>query len=121
MTPEEQRIAIALACGAEWRCNGFNNYFISFEGDGFTPLNTYGERCEDWDQFLPKYLNDLNVMHEAVTQTLTYKPESVIGRSTLTEYEDHLIKICGGCRLAIHATADQRAEAFLKTLSLWKD
>lgn len=123
MTTEQQRIKIAEACG--W--TGIANY-----GDGIvkgfpeglpTPYN-----CHRSD--VPDYLNDLNAMHEA---------EKVLIAQGLTEdYTDHLERICYIERAEIsfesyqegvgwghnewfHATAAQRAEAFLRTLNIWKD
>jgi len=55
------------------------------------------------------YLNDLNAMHEA-EKVLTAKQK---GRYA------HLLT--GSCGRAWDATATQRAQAFLKTLGLWKE
>ena len=118
MKPEQQRIAIAEACG--WKG-------ISFEYlTGYAPWRPtpYSERVMgDLDSIpldpLPNYLNDLNAMHEAEKLILNYDAGSH-GR-----YIDHLIDVCGKRKdetwhLAIfHATASQRAEAFLRTLNLW--
>ena len=61
---------------------------------------------------LPDYINDLNAMHEA---------EKMFRNAIYCRYISEL------CDLAIKenncmymATAAQRAEAFLKTLNLWK-
>jgi hypothetical protein len=59
--------------------------------------------------YLPDYLNDLNAMHEA---------EKVLDYNQLREMEDSV-----SFQFAVypfHATAPQRAEAFLRTLELWK-
>ena len=62
---------------------------------------------------LPDYINDLNAMHEAEKVLMDY----------CDGWEDYCHKIkrhfvtSDG---AIRATAAQRAEAFLKTLNLWK-
>lgn len=78
-----------------------------------------GRRIDGWEQF-PDYLNDLNDMHDA-EKTLTVEQSE--------DYAEYLCRsICGQppervsiCEFAhtIHATAAQRAEAFLKTLNLW--
>ena len=68
------------------------------------------------DSELPDYLNDLNAMYEA---------EKALSRQDKREYA---FQINGGCYTSglddtfniVHATAAQRAEAFLKTLDLWK-
>jgi hypothetical protein len=64
---------------------------------------------------VPDYLNDLNAMHEA---------EKVLAGDQRSDYflrvdaltEPHEYGFEGFC--AIRATADQRAEAFLRTLNL---
>jgi hypothetical protein len=73
---------------------------------------------------LPDYLNDLNAMHEA-WKTLTVKQNYVyavkLGEITLDyscgDFRDNLYMLA----LLAHATAAQRAEAFLRTLNLWQD
>ena len=107
MTPEAQRIAIAEACGwteiSDWE-GGMN---------GKHPT-------EPWGDFIPDYLNDLNAMHEA-WQTLTPSQKTcfeselysiVIGQAEYNRNDDS--------PYITNATAAQRAEAFLKTLNLWK-
>ena len=65
-------------------------------------------------QFPPDYLNDLNAMHEA-EKTLD---DSSLG---LVSYHNILASICKTHRDCVRATAAQRAEAFLRTLSLWTE
>lgn len=101
MTPEAQIIAIAEACG--W-------------------IKTYeegeDEGCGKWfwhkgNQNLkrpPDYCNDLNAMHEA---------EKVLESNQEQSYFELLHDIAGNLKF-YRATAAQRAEAFLKTLNLWK-
>ena len=69
---------------------------------------------------IPNYCTDLNAMHEA-EKVLVYKPESIIGRSTRSEYEKHIAAICGDFRWGLSATARQRAEAFLRTIGKWEE
>ena len=106
MTPEQQRIAIAEACGyvkrpdSDWYLNGLN--------------------CGS--QGIPDYLNDLNAMRDA-EQSLWWKHWDL-----RCVFIDHLARILNpvyGYRMQdgidlLDATAAQRAEAFLKTLNLWK-
>ena len=96
MSPEAQRIALAKAHGY--------NLSEPYIGDG---------------SYLPDYLNDLNAMHEA---------EVALTEEQAEKYEAYLnspgMYIEGGYPSTLylyHATAAQRAEAFLKTLGLWKD
>ena len=59
---------------------------------------------------VPDYLNDLNAMHEA---------EKVLDYNQLREMEDSV-----SFQFAVypfHATAAQRAEAFLRTIGKWED
>ena len=63
---------------------------------------------------LPDYLNDLNAMHEA---------EKTLRNEQRFEFYKQLLKACEDSETVntIHATAAQRAEAFLKTLGKWKE
>jgi hypothetical protein len=103
MTPRQKRIAIAEHCG--WRGQRF---------DHIKQRMTYDA---------PDYLNDLNAMHEA---------EKVLGILERGTYQNILGSACGGIREddgghfvshreSIHATASQRAEAFLRTIGKWKE
>jgi hypothetical protein len=101
MKPEAQRIAIAKACG--WT--------------KFTPETVqYTARRSDgkWGP-IPDYLNDLNAMHEAI-ETLRGKDGP-----QWFDFQRTLMIECGSWMNCIQASAAQRAEAFLKTLNLWKD
>ena len=89
MNQEEQRIAIAEACG--WK-TGYRD-------------------PEAWHP-LPDYLNDLNAMHDA-EKVLNEKQEDIMN-STLWDIMD-------GRKYLWHATASQRAEAFLRTIGKWKE
>ena len=73
-----------------------------------------GFRVDDFAEYLPDYCNDLNAMHEA-EKVLEKMPEKRI------TYAHHLMNAT--CRewAAFHATAAQRAKAFLRTLNLWKE
>ena len=100
MNKEQQRIAISRV-------------------DGWHP------EVEQLD-LLPDYLKDLNAMHEV---------EKVLKLDQIPRYLDKLAEVTQGClfpspgdlngmcRLSCitHATASQRAEAFLRTLNLWED
>jgi hypothetical protein len=99
MTKEQQRIAIAKACGwnskSDFQINANLRYhatWVESENRGF---------------FIPDYLNDLNAMHEAENSLL----------STGKLEEDYYYAIDRSFR----ATAAQRAEAFLRTIGKWED
>ena len=102
MSPEAQRIAIAEACGykrltqheAVWSHKGSKIY-------------TAGN--------LPNYLADLNAMRDA---------EMVLAPDQITDYLEWL-GMCSGddahqVWAYVHATAAQRAEAFLRTIGKWE-
>jgi hypothetical protein len=131
MTPEEQRIAIAEACGISptryrfWY-NGHDNH-RPFRGGFKTRAQADAARSEylQWGcgeveehkdlSLLPNYPNDLNAMHAAV-KTLIFSKRKA--------YRQHLQRIvCPGVVVAmeecVDATAAQRAEAFLRALNLW--
>ena len=106
MTPEKQRIAIAKVCG--WKLvEDDPNYEPYWEDPKGNMIAKVGSRNR-----LPNYLNDLNAMHEA--------EKKLIGSRQKVTYLDELMKILGYPTFdSVHATAAQRAEAFLKTLNLW--
>jgi hypothetical protein len=65
----------------------------------------------------PPDIDDLNVIHE-LEKLLS---DSHNGPGSWTYYANCLMDICGSHRAAIHATAEQRREAFLRTKGLWKE
>jgi hypothetical protein len=117
MTPEEQRIAIAEACGWITAKNGT---------EGFAPRDRkINILCDIYDP-LPQYLNDLNAMHEA-ENVLIDLPLPTFAEAAYIGWLNFLL--CGKAQpdmniaktfALAHATAAQRAEAFLRTLNLWK-
>ncbi len=105
MTPESQRIAIAEACGWE------RTMYQAVGKIGDVPFwYREGKFCPYAD--LPDYLNDLNEMHEA---------EKVLTEEQRPYYLKYLREFRGTLFDTYHSTAAQRAEAFLRTLSLWKE
>lgn len=95
MTNEEINIAIAEATG--WILTAMNWWFK--DGEYFS--------------LPPDYCTNLNAMHEA---------ENALNDCEVKwgEFRHHLMHIIERTRHELHATARQRAEAFLKTLNLWK-
>ena len=96
MSPEAQRIAIAEACGIVSKDKWGSLYK--------TPRGILRD-C-------PDYPTDLNAMHEA---------EKVLTLPERRKYRKTLLGHCEPASIAIHATAAQRAEAFLRTLGKWED
>jgi hypothetical protein len=113
MKTEDQRIAIAEACG--WldiqRCGRMSlkphPEGAEFRGTLDAPSLNYARTYSR----LPDYLSDLNAMHEA-EKTLTADQEF--------DYNDTLDGIDPE-EFVWKRTATQRAEAFLRTLGLWKE
>lgn len=127
MTPEKQRIAIAETCG--WtNTKTVNNPDPTPYGrlpKGEHPT-MHGKEVA-WDLPLPSYLSDLNAMHEAENRIHNSKDAPAFARNLMkvvcgyTTDED-VISINGWMLYRIaHATAAQRAEAFLRTLNLWQN
>ena len=113
MKPEKQRIAIAEACG--WRNT-------RDDAGGAITIGTLETRLSDGriliqrDHCVPDYLNDLNAMHEA--EKSIRKP----GLALWCDYTRTLRRVCDFSLYSdIHASADQRAEAFLRTIGKWED
>ena len=103
MSPEQQRIAIAEACG--WKLSPPN---LEYKW-----LNPYTKWSEPE---LPDYRNDLNAMQE-VENTLSEEQRLI--------YSEELYHTAIKCQKEtglwryLSASSAQRAEAFLKTLNLW--
>jgi hypothetical protein len=115
MTPEQQRIKIAEACG--WKILKQEVHPTITYQWGLPP----GFIHEENKAIIPNYLNDLNAMHEA---------EKVFSSNQLMHYYFNLrdsfrlpsyMEATAMAITAFRATAAQRAEAFLKTLNLWEE
>ena len=111
MKEEEQRIAIATAAG--WTG-------IIAEGLDMGPAGIEPGHLKAYMPIpLPDYLNDLNEVHEAekvLTEQQCYVYHEKLGN--MAAYWQP--KDCAPNWIR-HATAKQRAEAFLKALNLWID
>jgi len=112
MTPEKQRIAIAEACGwtrvwdpafRQWTQRSPNKAWVTCDPDPNA----------DWEiHNLPDFINDLNAMHDA---------EKVLSDDQRNRY---IITLCLEVQpepMLYHATAAQRAEAFLRTIGKWEE
>jgi hypothetical protein len=109
MNPEQQRIAIAEACG--WRL------FSQFKNLWAPPRSVVEYDCDAYP--LPNYPFDLNAMHEV---------ESILNADQMVSYDYHLDRVVGNGRQGLNieyflwsATAAQRAEAFLRTIGKWEE
>ena len=116
MNPEQQRIAIAEACG--WK-NADHPDAMKLK-QGWTMPEKW---CMDPNGVLqfnhkrPDYLNDLNAMHEA---------EKVLTADQARAYDKEQQKIGFRERLAgafwmWHLPANWKAEAFLRTIGKWEE
>ena len=135
MTPEAQRIAIALAHKFELR-DKFGVKKLYYKGGQVALDCEYNSRGQsiglNWEQsilkFSPDYLNDLNAMHEAekVVWIDRYRYDynnnldRVVDATPVKGSESKIGPWIYEYNKARRATASQRAEAFLRTLSLWK-
>jgi hypothetical protein len=119
MTPEQQLIAIAEACG--WTSIQQGNNSQGARLLGVSPANK-GRTSYDGLILheLPDYLNDLNAMHEA-EKILTDQQQAtyafLLHKNSTRIIRDYL----GRDFDCIHTTASQRAEAFLKTIDKWEE
>jgi len=108
VTPEQQRITIAEACGwepCEPRIFSWQKLSHAFKKDGayYGGLNS-----------IPDYSNDLNAMHEA---------EKMLTDLDLYRRFLYLVVLEDPSNTSNEpawATATQRAEAFLRTIGKWK-
>ena len=119
MNPEKQRIAIAKACG--WRVESTlaDGVWKLYCGDVATSFWWNRDKIptiHDVAHMLPSYLDDLNAIHEAEKQVIIPR---VLGQ----EYAEAISDVnCINEEYGdYHATAAQRAEAFLRVLDLWEE
>lgn len=105
MNKEQMRIAIAEAYG--FKRIGLIEGHPHLMGD-LPPTR-------GWLQ-IPDYLNDLNAMNDV--ELNLPDNNSMHG---LVVYHNKLLAVCGSHKACVSATAEQRAEAFLKTIDKWVD
>lgn len=101
MNPEKQRLAIAKAMGLKRQLE----------------LHRSGQPYE-----IPLYLTDLNSMHEAeilLQDKCKYWPDYIEELSRMFPSSQGYREATPRSQMC-HATATQRAEAFLRTLGLWE-
>lgn len=99
MNKEQQRIAIAEACG--WKPNPFE---MDMCGQVFP-------------QSPPDYPNDLNAMHEA-EKVLNYEQLADMAEFIGVDADQ---APADSWNILLRATAAQRAEAFLRTINKWEE
>jgi hypothetical protein len=135
MDKEQQRIKIAEACGVTPTLVDWWAHKPDDTGGSIIMSAPTKEKVEDWISknqdwakgYSPKpfyrypdYLNSLDAMHEAerwMESQETYECHRYVEFLRKVIYPANPATV-GSFRL-INATAAQRAEAFLKTLSLW--
>lgn len=105
MTPELQRIAIAEACG--WQHCEINHHSTGMFHKG-AAIGTSPDSKRT--RYIPSYTTDLNAMHQA-EKTLEYDKLIIMAEHISFNF----------AVLPFHATAAQRAEAFLRTVGKWQD
>jgi len=121
MKPELQRIKIAEVCGWKW------NAECDFAGKAFPECWTHDDYpvaflpCD-----LPDYLNSLDAMHEAEkVKEMQFDSEYSYWLAHIAVRDRGLnedsTELVDGYQMAITSTAAQRAEAFLRTFSLWQE
>jgi hypothetical protein len=96
MKPEKQRIAIAEYCG-----------YVMREDGHFRRADMTVGSCG-----IPDYLNSLDAMHEAEM--------TIANDDRFSRYEFNLDRVVPMNERWIFATAEQRAEAFLRTVGRWE-
>jgi hypothetical protein len=107
LSDEEKRVKVAELCGWKHRDNGFPTH------EDWIWTHPVMECANRWYD-VPAYLHDLNAMHEA--EMLLDGNERGRKCSLATLYSGILGIIC--CDpIPIHATAAQRAKAFVLTMT----
>lgn len=106
MTPKQQQIAIAEACG--WVHHNMRP----------SEMERHQKKWR-YVSDLPDYLNDLNAMHEAEKAGVKLFKSKSEREEYWNDLEQWLDALTDGN--APFATAAHRAEAFLRTIGLWKE
>lgn len=117
MNPEQQRVAIAKACG--WTAQkDIERFWRAVDASGNMTHELWVSESNVWAAGIPNFLNDLNAMHEAekvLPHQLSHidywqkgygRFQTLLAELTITPYS---------------ATASQRAEAFLRTIGKWEE
>ena len=104
MTDEQINLAIHKAVGFEWN-------------DERKLWERHANKARVVSHKPFYYSSDLNLMHEA-EQTITPKSWNNFS-DKWWDYHNNLQRVSDG--RAIHATARERAEAFLRTISKWEE
>ena len=120
MTPEQQRIAIAEACG--WTD-------VRFIGRGDDTMCVGKPKVRPGGINVPDYPFDLNAMHEVeehAIHNLMDADEWMEYGMLLKQSHPHGLFLNGeidyhDLATVCHATAAQRAEAFLRTIGKWEE
>lgn len=115
MTEQEQRIAIAEACGWSPIENSKGLHWNEKEHIAAITPGSEVEKARVRIRLgptltLPDYPHDLNAMHEAEKELLAEQK---------VDYLIWLAKLNN--KAPTFSTADQRSEAFLRTIGKWKD
>jgi hypothetical protein len=113
MTEKEINIAIAEECG--WDCDPIEAHGWQSRGQWAKHSRLTSDKLVSLGVRVPKYCADLNAMHEA--ETLFYgNSDTPQGAERMSAYSLYICQF----RYPIHATARQKAEAFLKTIGKWR-
>jgi hypothetical protein len=119
MTPEQQRIAIAEACGFKLGTFTIKTcWFDDCVSDGREKVLFAEHFINGPEVRVPDYLNDLNAIHEA---------EEAMTEKQRLDYSNQLYDIAcwhqkkTGKWRYLSMAATQRAEAFLRALGKWED
>lgn len=127
MNEQEQRIAIAEACGEVCPACRNTGIMTKWSGEDYKRLRIINPEFPEIQPdvmcghpSLPDYLRDLNSMADAektLSVALFSDYTSTIARMAHSDGQSidrfHMRYVC--------ATAPQRAEAFLRTIGKWKD
>ena len=115
MTPEQMRVAIAESVG--WRSVHTHKQTRIVLGEN--PIR----KDDFYYDNVPDYLNNLNAMHE-IEKNTTNEYWEQLAILTLTHYDFNLYGEsvpASAWKDFAHATALQRAEAYLRIKGLWKE
>jgi hypothetical protein len=118
MTPNEQRIVLAVALGG-WVIDGRYTDVTNESGPMLRKVSDKPPIEFAHPNFLPDYLTDLNAVHELEAKLSTTHEEHEVVYFTPEVWRQYVHEVY--TKYGICATAAQRCEALLRTLGLWKE
>lgn len=127
MTSSDQIDALAKRDATRHRCCRCNAPASVYHYKAFFCGDECAERVSDWtledgQQHVPNYLEDLNTIHDFIMHHIVRGKSIVKHRSNEELFQEQLDRVSDREQVpSWHFTAENYAEAVLRTLGAWKE